>query len=45
MTLPATATMTLPTTAAVILPAAATAAVMLSKSWRCDAHRDGQYAG
>jgi hypothetical protein len=35
--------MILPTSAAVILPAAA--AVMLSKSWRCNAQSDGQHAG
>jgi hypothetical protein len=43
MTLPTAAAMTLPA-AATVTPAAATA-VMLSKSWRCDAHRDGQHSG
>jgi hypothetical protein len=36
--------MTLPAAAAVTLAAAATA-VMLSKSWRCEPHRDGQRSG
>jgi hypothetical protein len=44
MTLPTTAAVTLPTAATVTLPAAATA-VMLSKSWRCEAHCDGQHSG
>jgi hypothetical protein len=42
--------MILASAAAMILPAAtvtlpAAAAVMLSKSWRCDTRKDGQHAG
>jgi hypothetical protein len=44
MTLPTAAAVTLPAAATVTLPAAA-AAVMLSKSWRCDTQSNGQHAG